>query len=127
MLIRNRLVLGMAAATLLAWALVGLPIHHQLAEHRDTKVLWKPRALKLKSAKTAAAPKPAPSHHHGVPTTPGHEHGGQSIEHGKALLNAAAPQPELQLVLAEVVSTTPEQHDAPYRTAWHRTEQPQGP
>jgi len=119
---RNRLALGLAAATLLTWALVGLPIHHQLAEHRDEKVLWKPRALKLKSA---TAPKPSkPSHHHGAP---GHEHAGQSIEHGKALLHAAAPAPALKPVLAELVLPESIEPEAPYRLAWHRTEQPQGP
>lgn len=124
---RNRLALGLAAATLLAWALIGLPIHHQLAEHRDTQVLWKPRALKLKTAK---APKPSstkPAHHHGVPATPGHPHAGQSIEHGKAVLHAAAPPPELQLVLAELVSPELPQRAAAHRAAWFRTEQPQGP
>ncbi len=131
MLPRNRLALGLAAALMLAWGLVGLPIHHQLAEHRDAKVLWKPRALKLKVAQAhrqSEAPKPAkPSHHHGVPATPGHEHGGQSLEHGKALMHAAAPPPELQLLLAELVLPETPQRDAPYRAAWHRTEQPQGP
>jgi hypothetical protein len=123
----DRLVLGGFAAGLLAWGLVGAPIHHQLVRHQHTPVLWQPKSLPLKSAKAKAKKKAAPTHQHGAPGRPDHDHGAQSLEHGKVALTTAPAVPELHLVLAALtLPEAPEQH-APDLFERHQSEQPQGP
>ncbi len=122
-----RLVLGGFAAALLAWGLVGAPIHHQLVGHQHTPVLWQPKSLPLKSAKAKAKKQPPPTHQHGAPGRADHDHGAQSLEHGKVALTTAPAVPQLHLVLAALTTKdAPEQH-APDLFEQHRSEQPQGP
>lgn len=121
---RGRLAAGLVSALVLAWGLAGAQLHHQLVEHRHDPVLWQPKSLKLKSAKSR---RPAPSHSHGAPTRSEHDHGGQSIEHGKVLVHASSPTPQLRLVVAELAVVPVARPEAPYRSAWRRSEQPQGP
>lgn len=121
---RGQLVAGVASALVLAWGLAGAQLHHQLVEHRHTPVLWQPKSLKLKSAKSK---RPAPSHRHGAPSRSDHDHGGQSLEHGKVLFHLSSPTPQLRLMVVELAAVTVARPEAPYRSAWHRTEQPQGP
>ncbi len=121
---RGRLAAGLVSALVLAWGLAGAQLHHQLAEHRHTPVLWQPKSLKLKSAKSK---RQAPSHSHGAPARPDHDHGGQSLEHGNVLFHASPALPELRLVVAELALVAAATPPAPYRRAWYRSEQPQGP